>query len=476
MPDRIERNVIIARSGVYQYRREELPSLNLPDAPYDKEVYSVYRPAIVLTKNKDKFTKLPLTKEHPPTMVGPDNFKELAIGWSGDTAEVVMMREAFYEGDQSFPTDIKETGEIGIQSTCQLLDQEALEYYDNGVRDVSPGYFAKFEWSEGKTVDGEEYDIIMSDIDEVNHLAFTQRGRGGQGVAMDSALSLADLVYYSNRITMDSNVEGVPKIATFRQMIDDIVEYRGEYEDDEIKIGVMELLKLCEGMPECENKAILTRIIKDFYNVKRAFSSDEAAKVAADLVAGRYESLDSKIMEDSMKLFGKAKDADPIPEKEAPPAAPAPDKPEAPAPLPKDDAPPVAAEAPAAPAAPGTAPVAATAMEVAQMPDDVSTVSDDELRALLNGLIKFAKSIAPGEAQEPQHQEAAPAAPAVPDSEVKPDEGEAMDNEGKSERQNELEEKKGSPMDSMYRMPMGKSVKQTKGIDEIMHNITKGRK
>ena len=105
-----------------------------------------------------------------------------------------------------------------------------------------------------------------------------------------------------------------------------------------------------------------------------------------------------------MALFkgkGKATDADPIPpneEKEAPPAAPDP----------------AATEAP--PEAPGMAPapVAAAAMEVAQMPDDVSAVSDDELRAIFNGLIKFAKSIAPGEVQEPQHQEAA--APVATDS------------------------------------------------------------
>jgi hypothetical protein len=383
MPDRIERNVIIARSGVYAYSNDELPSLCLPPSLEPKDIYHVYRPAIVLANNKDKFTKLPLTREHPSEMVGPGNFKELTIGWSGDTSQVVIMPDS---------------QEIGIESTCQLLDESALEYYDNGVRDVSPGYFAQFQWASGETVDGEKYDIIMTDIEEVNHLAFTQRGRGGVGVAMDSISNLANLAYYSNRLTTDS---GQP---SFRKMIDDIVEYRGDYEDDEIKIGVMELLKLCDNMPDCDEKAILQRIIKDFYNVKNAFSGNDAAKVAADLVAGRYESLDSKIMEDSMALFkgkGKATDADPIPpneEKEAPPAAPDP----------------AATEAP--PEAPGMAPapVAAAAMEVAQMPDDVSAVSDDELRAIFNGLIKFAKSIAPGEVQEPQHQEAA--APVATDS------------------------------------------------------------
>jgi hypothetical protein len=454
MADRIERNVIIARSGVYPYQRGELEALKLSPPTEIKDVYFVYRPAIVLANNKDKFIKLPLTKEHPMVkdgdqykvvMVTPENYKDFSIGWSGDTASVVMMSDS---------------QKIGIQSTCQLLDESALSYYDNGVRDVSPGYFASFEWAKGTTVDGEDYDIIMTDIDEVNHLAFTQRGRGGQGVAMDSDLSLANLSYYSNRLVTDSD------IASFRDMIADIVEYRGEYEDDEIKIGVMELLKLCDNMTECEEKAILKIIIKDFYNVKNAFSGDEAAKVAADLVAGRYESLDSKIMEDSMKLFGKAKDAEPIPaekEKEAPPAAPA--APEAP---------------PAAPAepAPPAAPVAAAAMEVAEMPDDVSSLDDPNLLRCLNGVVKALKALMPGEVAEPEHQEAPAAAPAAPPATDSGEEveKEVKDNDGKSDRQEELENKKGSPMDSMYRMPMSRPVQQTKGIDAFMANLKKGRK
>lgn len=446
--DRIERNVIIARSGVYAYGRNELASLNLPDPPEQKEIYYVYRPAIVLTKNKDKFTKLPLTKEHPSEMVGPENFKELAIGWSGDTAEICMMDDS---------------QEIGIQSTCNLLDESALEYYDNGVRDVSPGYFATFEWAKGKTVDGESYDIIMTDIEEVNHLAFTQRGRGGQGVAMDSALTFANLAYYSNRLTVDSS------LPNFRTMISDIVEYRDEYEDDEIKIGVMELLKLCDVMPDCEEKAILQRIIKDFYNVKNAFGSNDAAKTAADLVAGRYESLDSKIMEDSMKLFGKAKDAEPIPaekEKEAPPAAPAP----APAPEPSDTAP----EEPETPPL-GAAPVETVqqaAMEVSEMPDDVSSLDDPNLLRCINGVVKALKALMPGETQEPEHQEA----PAI-DSEIKPEEEKepAMDSD-----EEEVEDgvpafpgKTPGVTDSIFRMSMVSDSAKSKGLAEFTAGLYK---
>ena len=463
MADRIERNVIIARSGVYEYYPSDLKALRLIDPPERKDVYRVYRPAIVLTKHKDKFTKLPLTKEHPTInggFVAPGNFQDLAIGWSGDTSEIVMMPDS---------------QEIGIQSTCQLMDEQALSYYDSGFRDVSPGYLALFEWAKGETVDGEAYDIIMTDIELVNHLAFTQSGRGGQGVAMDSA-TLADITYYSNRLTTDSS------LPDFRTMIADIVEYRGEYEDDEIKIGVMELLKLCDQMPDCEQKAILQRIIKDFYNVKNAFGSDDAAKTAADLVAGRYESLDSKIMEDSMQLFGKAKDADPIPaEKEKEPAAPAETPPAGPVATEAGPGePPVAPAAAPAPAAPD--PVAHAAMEVSQMPDDVNSLDDPNLLLCLNGIVKALKALMPGEVQEPEHQ----AAP-VPDSdtgvEIAKDgekdikEGEELAKDGEDEPVDDgvpaFLGKTPGVTDSIFKMSMVSDSIKSKGLAEFSAGLYK---
>lgn len=429
MDDRLERNVVIARSGVYYYGKEELERMtnlgrrSMPEEYAGRDEFGVYTPAEVIIEAKDKFTKLPLTREHPPMAIGPDNFKQYAIGWSGDSAKIVP---------------IMESKEIGVESTCVLIDREALVYYECNVRDVSPGYFARYRWEQGTSPDGQEYQIVKYSIDEVNHLAFTQQGRGGPEISMDS---MPSLLYYENRLTMDS-----ASAPTFRAMMEDVLENVQTYDEDEIKTGVDAITERIEALPDCDEKAILTRVIKEFYRVK-GFTGD--AKNAGNYVIDLFEQIDKKIMEDSMGLFSKKPTTDAAPpepeKKEEAPAAEAPAPTEPPADVPgepvKDEVagPGVAptgpeaeptAEAPAGPGevAPAAAPIAQVAMEVSAMPDDVSTLSDDELRAFLNGVVKFLKTIAPGEAQEPVHQES----PAPVTDSVTP-EGEGIPPMGDSE-------------------------------------------
>ena len=446
MDERLERNVVIARSGVYFYDASELERMTqlsrreMPSEYVGLESFGVYTPATVLIEAKDKFTKLPLTREHPPVAINPDNFKEYAIGWSGDAASIIP---------------IMESKEIGVESTCVLIDREALVYYECNVRDVSPGYFARYRWEAGVSPDGQEYQIVKYAIDEANHLAFTRMGRGGPEISMDS---IPARNYYDMRMTMDSSEP------TFRMMMDDIIENRGEYDDDELAMGIGTILALVDAMPDCDEKAILTRVIKEFYRVKD-FTGD--AKNAAEYVTKLFEDTDKKIMEDSTVLFKKKPTTDAAPpEEEKPyeaPAAPVETEPEAPADVPGE---PDAAEAesvgeapvgPEAAPAETVAPIAQVAMEVEQMPDDVSTLSDDELRAFLNGVVKFLKSIAPGEAVEPEHQ--APVTDSADEPEVPVVDGEEEDEEN------------GPTMDSIFSVKMGNGNKPTPDLDALSKSL-----
>jgi hypothetical protein len=421
MIGRLEKNVIIARSGVYKYEPQALPGLKVqgvaPDGWESKTYYNVYRPANVVMQAKDKFVKLPLIREHQAIIDGK-NFRDYALGWTGDTADIAVLPGS---------------NEIGIQSTVNLIDEEAIRMYDEGFRDVSPLYGASFKWASGKSPDGEDYDIIMDDVIDVNHLAFTKQGRGGPAVAMDSTTVTVEVSEPEMQ-----NVETLPPDTVsldnvdFRTAIDDMVSNRAEYTADEISAGVDFLHSLIKDIPDSEEKKILARLIDDFLTVKDAFPNDEAAKVAADSVVSRYDSLNAK--EDNMGLFsGKAKDAVP----EETPAQEAPAKPEAPAPAPAEQAP--ATDAP-------VAPVPAAAMEVAQMPDDVTTLDDAGLRACLNGVIKALKALMPEEAAEPEHQGEAPA-PA------------AADGEGEKPPMEE-EKKEGAAGDSVFTM----SLKSNSGL------------
>lgn len=174
------KNIRIAVSGLYDYALNEIPTLRIPmpgqgapDWVEEKRIYKVYRPAPVLAAACSKFANLPMTHHHPRRPVDGVNFRDLAIGWTGEKPEVDY---------------IADTNEVGIKSTCVLYDDEALQAYENGEIQLSPGYVAVFEWQRGTSPDGQPYDIVMKEITDVNHVALLPKGRGGDyAVVMDEA-------------------------------------------------------------------------------------------------------------------------------------------------------------------------------------------------------------------------------------------------------------------------------------------------
>jgi hypothetical protein len=190
------KNIRIALSGIYPYRVDELASLRLPPAPEwakGKEFYNVYRPAIVLKKAVNLFSNLPLTHNHPQTPVNGDNFRNLALGWTGEKPFIDVV-----------------DNEVGIRSTLIMYDDEALTAYNNGEIQLSPGYVGSFSWQHGYAPDGQEYDIIMNNIDSVNHLALLPIGRGGD-----------------NAVVLDTG-ENIPKRKTVFDYVKDLIKDTGE--------------------------------------------------------------------------------------------------------------------------------------------------------------------------------------------------------------------------------------------------------
>ncbi len=108
---------------------------------------------------------MPLTHHHPPIPVDSVNFRELAIG---------------YTGENPFIDYLDSSDEVGIRSTVLLYDDEAQQAHQRGEKQLSPGYAARFAWQKGTSPHGEAYDIIMQEISDVNHLALLPAGRGGE--------------------------------------------------------------------------------------------------------------------------------------------------------------------------------------------------------------------------------------------------------------------------------------------------------
>jgi hypothetical protein len=143
----------IARTGIQIYKGSEC---GRPDL----ERVRVYRPeSEVFKKDTYKtYTHLPITLEHPPVAVNSNNWKQYAIGETGD--------------------DVLRDGQ-SVRVPVMLRDSKAIAAYKSGAKQqLSVGYDTDLEWRSGKTDSGEEYDAIQRNI-RCNHLALVGQARGG---------------------------------------------------------------------------------------------------------------------------------------------------------------------------------------------------------------------------------------------------------------------------------------------------------
>ena len=108
----------------------------------------------------------PVTLEHPPEMVTPENIKEYMMGYTTDRVEVNR--------------DLVETDLI-------IAEEEAITAVEGGLRELSSGYLADLDEEVG-TYNGAPYTHRQKNI-VYNHLALVKHGRAGPEVRLrlDSA-------------------------------------------------------------------------------------------------------------------------------------------------------------------------------------------------------------------------------------------------------------------------------------------------
>jgi hypothetical protein len=163
------KDVIVARSGIYMYTREEVLKRGLKPK-VDKPWYKEMRPAAAIVAAKDLFELVPVpAREHVPGEIDKDNFDSLASGVVGGPISVVPLGE-----------------EIGLQGRIAFFTQGAYDYYNEGNKETSADYTSVTELVDNPEEVG--YDIILKEITSVNNVAITAKGRGGPSVRiLDSA-------------------------------------------------------------------------------------------------------------------------------------------------------------------------------------------------------------------------------------------------------------------------------------------------
>jgi len=207
MPKRLHKKAAIAHSGVYTYMKDELPSLHLsidsiPEMFKNETHFNVYRPAAVLAKAAPLFARQPVVVEHPNSLVDPLNAQSLTSGFTGDSVRVSYRN-----------------GEAYLDSTLTLIAEDAIRYYEEGYKEVSPGYFTECRWvSDAMSYKGMPVHIIVTDISEVNHLALTVAGRGGPtACVLDSkggSMFLTDLFKAAKNLFTKDSLETAHSLLT----------------------------------------------------------------------------------------------------------------------------------------------------------------------------------------------------------------------------------------------------------------------
>jgi hypothetical protein len=142
----------IARTGIQIYAGKECGDASMEKVRVYRPIDSVFSKAAV-----DSYTHLPITVEHPGTVVDASNWKQVAVGETGD--------EVLREGDM-------------VRVPMMLRDAAAIRAVLDGKNQISVGYSCDLEWKDGITDDGHKYDAVQRNI-RGNHVAIVSTARGG---------------------------------------------------------------------------------------------------------------------------------------------------------------------------------------------------------------------------------------------------------------------------------------------------------
>lgn len=145
----------IARTGLQGYLRRELGDAAPMGDPND--VLQIYRPddEVFSDAALNGWAHVPVTVDHPPELVTPDNVSKYAVGETTSKARI-------------------DEGWLDLEWIVK--DASAVAALDDTHKEVSGGYTAMIDFTPGVAPDGRKYDGVQRSIDP-NHLALVPRGR-----------------------------------------------------------------------------------------------------------------------------------------------------------------------------------------------------------------------------------------------------------------------------------------------------------
>lgn len=172
----------IARTGIQLYAGDELGKPEM-------KVVRVYRSEkeVFDKASMSSFLHKPLTNDHPPEPVTPENFTKYARGWTGDE----VARDGQY-----------------MRVPMMLADSALVADYKDGKRQLSNGYDCELDWTGGTTPEGEVYDAEQRNI-RGNHVAVVDAARGGSKLIIGDHKLENDTMTTAATATTSITIDGV---------------------------------------------------------------------------------------------------------------------------------------------------------------------------------------------------------------------------------------------------------------------------
>lgn len=326
-PAIMKKDMVLCRSGVYKYTREEMIARGFTPKVV-KPFYTEYRSPEVILRSKDKFGLVTMSVEHTEDQTTPDNFHTpgQVSGAIGDNIRHEKLPD----------------GNVALVSKVAFYTQDAVDYFNAGCRETSADYESVVVES-----DGSPYDFIMKDIVTVNNVVITKQGRGGVQVRVrdsmptlkklngGSSMSMWKLLglkrtadggadFKLSKVIMDG-VKDVQKVdrtkdsgtlylAAVEAGVGKVTPFLDQLKDgDEKKILVSIVHDSFTGDPTevLLNEVQLTEVVDKLYDTARTRDS-EALKKTLDAVMGKTdETAEEKTAREAKEAKEKAGGAKP---------------------------------------------------------------------------------------------------------------------------------------------------------------------
>lgn len=154
-----------ARTGVQQYLGVEMGRPDLGTVNVYRDAADVFSHASL-----HSFAKIPVTVDHPPAGVSAANWKQVAVGTTGE--------EVLRDGERL---------KIGLK----IMDQAAIQAVQGGKRELSVGYKTEIVWGDGVAPDGTPYQARQTNI-VADHIAIVSAGRAGSACRIGDSWAAFD--------------------------------------------------------------------------------------------------------------------------------------------------------------------------------------------------------------------------------------------------------------------------------------------